>query len=145
MTTPKISVIMPIFNGSEFLERSVSSLLNQTLQNFEIVFIDDGSTDNTLEILNTYKQKYDFITILTQENLGSGKARNYGINEAKGEYIAFLDADDFFIDNDALEKMYNLAKLNDANMVTANIRNDIININTIRLFCVLSDVMFLKI
>ena len=120
-----LSIIMPVFNGAKFLERSMNSLLNQTLNNFEIVLIDDGSTDNSLEILREYEKKYDFIKVLTQENSGPGKARNYGINEAKGEYIGFLDADDFFIDNDALEKMYNLATLNDAKMVTANIKHDL--------------------
>lgn len=122
-----ISVIMPIFNGAKFLERSVDSLLKQTLENFEIVFVNDGSTDNSLEILKDYEQKYDFVTVLNQENSGSGKARNYGINEAKGEYIAFLDADDFYIDDDALENMYNLAVLNDAKIVTANIKHDLDN------------------
>ncbi len=122
-----LSIIMPVFNGAEFLERSVNSLLEQTLENFEIVFIDDGSTDNSLEILRDYEKKYDFVRVLTQENSGSGKARNYGINEAKGEYIGFLDADDFFIDADALEKMYDLAALNDADMVTANIMHDLDN------------------
>lgn len=122
-----LSVIMPVFNGEEFLERSVGSLLKQTLDNFEIVFIDDGSTDNSLNILKDYEEEYDFVNVLTQENSGSGKARNYGINEAKGEYIAFLDADDFYIDKDALEKMYDLAALNDADMVTANIMHDVEN------------------
>ena len=122
-----ISVIMPVFNGAKFLERSMKSLLKQTLNNFEIIFINDGSTDDSLDILRDYEAKFDFVKVLTQENLGSGKARNYGINEAKGEYIAFLDADDFFIDEDALEKMYELAKLNNAKMVTANIKHDLDN------------------
>jgi len=120
----KVSVIMPVFNGAEFLERSVNSLLKQTLDDVEIVFIDDGSTDNSLEIIRNYEKEYDFVTVLTQENSGSGKARNYGINEAKGEYIAFLDADDFYMDSDALEKMYELGSLNNADMVTANITHD---------------------
>lgn len=122
-----VSVIMPVFNGEEFLNRSMDSLLKQTLDNFEIVFINDGSTDNSLKILKEYEEKYDFVNVLTQENSGSGKARNYGINEAKGEYIAFLDADDFFMDADALEKMYDLGSLNDADMVTANIKHDLDN------------------
>ena len=122
-----VSVIMPVFNGAKFLERSMASLLKQTLDNFEIVFIDDGSTDDSLKILRGYENKYDFVHVLTQENSGSGKARNYGINEAKGEYIAFLDADDFFMDADALEKMYSLGSLNNADMVTANIKHDLAN------------------
>lgn len=122
-----VSVIMPVFNGAQFLERSMASLLKQTLDNFEIVFIDDGSTDDSLEILRNYEREYDFVTVLTQENSGSGKARNYGINEAKGEYIAFLDADDFFLDDDALEKMYDIGVSNDADMITANIKHDLAN------------------
>lgn len=122
-----VSVIMPVFNGEKFLERSVASLLKQTLDNFEIVFIDDGSTDDSLRILKEYEKEYDFVKVLTQENSGSGKARNYGINEAQGEYIAFLDADDFYIDADALQKMYELGALNDAKMVSSNIMHDVGN------------------
>ncbi|WP_297981999.1 glycosyltransferase family 2 protein [uncultured Methanobrevibacter sp.] len=121
----KISVIMPVFNGEKFLKRSVNSILEQTLDSIEIVFINDGSTDNSLEILKDYQNNYDFVTVLNQKNSGSGKARNFGIQEAKGEYIAFLDADDFFMDNDALEKMYDVAFSNNANMVTANIKHDV--------------------
>ena len=122
-----VSVIMPVFNGAKFLERSMDSLFKQTLKNFEIILIDDGSTDNSLEILRSYEREYSFVKVLSQENSGSGKARNYGIDEAKGEYIAFLDADDFFIDDDALEKMYTLAILNNADMVSANIKHDVDN------------------
>ena len=122
-----VSVIMPVYNGEKFLERSVASLLKQTLDNFEIIFIDDGSTDDSLKILKEYEEEYDFVKVLTQENSGSGKARNNGINEAQGEYIAFLDADDFYIDDDALEKMYELGALNDAKIVTSNIMHDVDN------------------
>ena len=121
----KVSVIMPVFNGEKFIQRSVESIIKQTLNDIEIVFINDGSTDNSLDILNQYAKKCKFVKILNQSNQGSGKARNYGIREANGDYIAFLDVDDFFMDYDALEKMYDIAFKENANMVSANIKHDL--------------------
>lgn len=118
----KISIIMPIFNASKLINKSIASILSQTLEDIEIVCVDDGSTDNTLDILNNYAAQYDFIKVLSQKNQGSGKARNYGIKEAKGEYIGFLDADDYFISNLALEKLYESGINNDALMVSGNIK-----------------------
>lgn len=117
----KISIILPVFNEEKNLERSFKSMIDQTLDNIEIIYIDDGSTDKSLEILGGLEEKYDFVKVLKQNHLGSGKARNYGIREAKGEYIGFLDADDYFEDNDALERMYNIGHEANANMVSANI------------------------
>ncbi len=117
----KISVIMPVYNGEDFLERSCKNLSKQTLDDFELICVDDGSTDNSLEELKKLSNKYDFIKIFSQDNQGSGKARNYGISKAQGEYIAFLDADDVFIDKDALEKMYNAGMDYDADMVAGNL------------------------
>ena len=121
----KISVIMPVFNGENFIHRSVNSILNQTLDGIEIIFINDGSTDSSADIINDYNKKCNFVKVLNQSNQGSGKARNYGIKESNGEYIAFLDVDDFFMDNDALEKMYDVANTNNADMVSANIKHDL--------------------
>lgn len=118
----KISIIMPIYNDSELLDKSISSLLNQTLDDFEIVCVDDGSTDNSLEILNGYASKYNFIKVFSQENQGPGKARNYGISKAEGDYIGFLDADDYFISNYALEQLYDVAVKYNSNMVAGNIK-----------------------
>ena len=118
----KISIIMPVYNDAKLLNKSINSFLNQTLDNIELICINDGSTDNSLDILNNYSKNYDSIKVFSQKNSGSGKARNYGINQAEGEYIGFLDADDFFIDNDALEKLYETAVKNDANFVTGNIK-----------------------
>ena len=101
----KVSIIMPVYNDEEFLNESISSVLNQTLSNIELICVNDGSTDNSLNILNDFASKYEFIKIFSKENEGSGIARNFGMTQAKGEYIAFLDSDDLFIDNDALEKM----------------------------------------
>lgn len=118
----KISVIMPVYNASTYLDMSISSLLEQKIDDVELICIDDGSTDNSLKIIEKYAKENDFINIIQQENSGSAKARNNGIQQATGEYIAFLDADDKFLDKDALNKMYNLAQKTDANMVGANLK-----------------------
>ena len=118
----KISIIIPVFNASKLINKSIASILSQSLEDIEIICVDDVSTDNTLEILNKYAKQYDSIKVLTQENQGSGKARNNGIKEAEGEYIGFLDADDFFISDLALEKLYETAIKNNAKMVSANIK-----------------------
>lgn len=119
---PKISVIMPVYNGAKYLKKSLESISNQTFTDVEVICVDDGSTDNSLEVLNDLKEKYDFIRVIEQENQGSGKARNTGMENAIGEYIAFLDADDIFIDEDALDTMYDVAKVNDADIVSANLQ-----------------------
>ena len=103
----KVSIVMPTYNGAEFLKRSIESVSKQTLKDLELICVDDGSTDNSLEVLNNLSNQYDFIKIITQENAGSGSARNNGIKNSVGEYIAFLDADDEFFDDDALERMVN--------------------------------------
>ena len=82
----KVSVIVPVYNSEKTLERTIKSLLNQTLKDMEFIFVNDGSNDNSLEILNKYKDK---ITIIDQENNGPGGARNSGIKKANGEYIGF--------------------------------------------------------
>ena len=118
----KISIIMPVFNASKLINKSLASILSQSIEDIEIICIDDGSTDDTLNVLKNYANQYDFIKVLTQENQGSGKARNYGIKEASGDYIGFLDADDFFISNTAFEKLYETAIENDALIVSGNIK-----------------------
>ena len=122
-----ISIIMPIYNDESVLEQSINSVAKQTLKDIELVCINDGSTDGSLDVLNEFARKYDFVKVVTQENKGSGKARNYGMDIAKGDYIGYLDADDYFIDDDALERLYVVAEKNDANMVTGNILHDVDN------------------
>ena len=108
---------MPVYNDGEYLRKSIGSVIKQTLKDVEIVCVNDGSTDDSLDVLNDLSKKYDFIKVFSQENQGSGKARNYGIDEANGEYIGFLDADDFFIDEDALERLYEVANENNIKLV----------------------------
>ena len=80
---------MPVYNASEFLNMSINSLIKQSFNDLELICVDDGSTDNSLEILNKFSSKYDFIKVIRQKNMGSGKARNNGIDNASGDYIAF--------------------------------------------------------
>lgn len=95
----KVSVILPVYNTEKYLPECLDSLLNQTLKDIEIICINDGSTDNSLEILQEYQANDQRIRILNQENQGAAIARNKGIQMAEGEYLSFLDADDFFDEN----------------------------------------------
>lgn len=91
MNQPKISIILPVFNGEKNISKALNSVLNQTLKAYEIVVINDGSVDGTLEILKQFGNK---ITCIHQKNMGPNHARNAGIKASKGEYIAFIDDDD---------------------------------------------------
>lgn len=113
---------MPVYNDADRLNKSIQTVLNQTLDDVELICVNDGSQDNSLEVLNELAKKYDCIKVLSQENQGSGKARNYGMSEASGEYIGFLDADDIFVDNNALNELYEVAIKNNADMVSGNIK-----------------------
>lgn len=120
MKNPKVSVIIPVYNAEKFLDRCLKSIFSQTLSNFEVILIDDGSIDNSYEIMINYKNKYpEMVKIISQENLGISKARNIGISQACGEYIAFVDADDF-VDPNFLELLYKNAKKNNADISCCN-------------------------
>lgn len=106
---PKISIVIPIYNVEKYLRECLDSILNQTFQDIEIICVDDGSTDKSLEILQEYKRKDDRFVILQQRHAGAGAARNHGIKLAEGKYIQFLDSDDYFEPN-LLEEMYNRAE-----------------------------------
>ena len=114
--TPKVSVIIPVYNVEEYLRECLDSVVNQTLKEIEIICVDDGSTDNSLEILKEYAKKDNRISVLTQENLHAGVARNAGLAVAQGEYLSFLDSDDFFELN-MLEETYKKAKIDNADIV----------------------------
>ena len=92
----KISVIIPVYNVEKYLRECLESILNQTFQDFEIICVDDGSTDRSLDILQEYKRKDDRFVILQQRHAGAGAARNHGLKLAEGKYIQFLDSDDYF-------------------------------------------------
>ena len=113
---PKISVIMPVYNGELYLRECLDSVINQTLREIEIICVDDGSTDGSLEILREYAKQDERITILTQQNLFAGVARNAGLVVARGEYVIFLDCDDFFELN-MLQDMYDMATQDKSDIV----------------------------
>ena len=117
--TPKVSVIIPVYNVEEYLRECLDSVVNQTLKEIEIICVDDGSTDKSLEILKEYAKKDNRITVISQENLHAGVARNAGLAVAKGEYLSFLDSDDFFELN-MLEETYKKAKADDADIIMFN-------------------------
>lgn len=112
----KVSVIIPVYNVQEYLQECLDSILGQTLKEIEVICIDDGSTDKSYDILMEYQKKDSRIIVLQQENQGAGIARNKGLDIARGEYLSFLDADDFF-DKEMLKKSYMKALDNDCDIV----------------------------
>lgn len=128
---PKISVIIPVYNVEEYLRQALDSIINQTLKDIEIICINDGSKDNSLAILEEYASSDNRIKILNQENQGQGAARNNGIKIATGEYLSFVDPDDW-IELDTYEKLYNKAIEFNLDLIEFSyFRNKEIN-NTIR-------------
>ena len=107
---------MPVYNAQDYLEQCIVSILEQTLQEIEVICVDDSSTDRSLEILKKYEKEDSRVRVLTQPNSGAGAARNRGLSQASGEYLSFLDADDFF-EPDMLELAYTKAKEDRADMV----------------------------
>ncbi len=112
----KVSVIIPVYNAELYLEECLDSVCSQTLKEIEIICVDDGSTDDSLQILKRYAAADSRIKVLSQPNLFAGVARNNGMAHAAGRYLSFLDADDYF-DTDMLEQMYNAAEKRNADAV----------------------------
>ena len=114
---PKISIVVPVYNVEKYIDRCLKSLVNQTLQDIEIIIVNDGSQDKSEEIIEKYvKENHNKIKYYEKSNGGLSSARNYGIEYATGEYIAFLDSDDY-VETNMYEEMYNLAKKENADMV----------------------------
>ena len=112
----KISLIIPVYNVEKYLKQCLESVINQTLQEIEIICVNDGSTDNSPKILKEYAQKYKRIKIINKENAGLGAARNTGIEHATGEYIGFIDSDDW-VDTSMYEKLYKNAEVHNSDIV----------------------------
>lgn len=113
---PKISVIIPVYNSQNYLVKCLETVINQTLKEIEIICIDDGSIDDSIDILIKYSNKDPRITVLKQDNLHAGVARNAGLLIAKGKYLSFIDSDDF-IELNMLEEMYNKIKSQNADII----------------------------
>ena len=105
-----ISVIVPIYNVEPYLEEAIESVLHQTYTDLEIILVDDGSTDGSGEMCDRYQKKDSRIKVLHKENGGASSARNAGLDIASGEYIMFLDSDDYWNDENALQEVYDKAK-----------------------------------
>ena len=116
----KVSVIVPVYNVEKYLEKCLDTLVNQTLKEIEIIVVNDGSPDNSQKIIDKYAKKYKNIKAYIKENGGLSDARNYGITKATGEYIAFVDSDDF-VSKDMYQKMYNKAKSGNFDMVVCDL------------------------
>ena len=99
---PKVSVIVPVYNVEKYITKCLTSLINQTLDDIEIIIVNDGSTDNSEQIVKQFKRSHNNIIYVTKENGGLSSARNFGLIYATGEYIAFLDSDDY-VDNTEIE------------------------------------------
>lgn len=117
----KISVIIATYNTADYLEECLDSIFGQTLKDIEVILIDDGSTDNTEDIIDKYKQKYNNLVSFYQENQGAGKARNYAISLAQGEYMIFIDPDDRYPCDDCLKQLYVAAKKNSVLVCGGNV------------------------
>ena len=91
----KVSVIIPVYNAEKYLRQCLDSVVNQTLRDIEIICVDDGSTDGSIEILREYEQKDSRVKVLCQKNQYAGVARNNGLSHASGEYVFFMDSDDY--------------------------------------------------
>lgn len=116
---PLISVIVPVYNVEKYLTKCLDSILSQTYKNLEIILIDDGSTDKSGQMIDSYSKKYKNIKALHKRNGGLSSARNTGIKHAKGEWLVFIDSDDY-IKNNFVARLFELASSNDADIATCS-------------------------
>lgn len=137
MESKLISVIVPVYNVEKYLSKCIDSILAQTYKNLEIILVDDGSPDNCPKICDEYAKKDNRIKVIHKENGGLSAARNVALDIAKGEYIGFVDSDDF-IAEDMYEVLYNLAEKYNAEISSVSfykvIENNIITIRDSRKF-----------
>lgn len=113
---PIISVIVPVFNVDKYLDQCIGSILNQTFTDFELILVNDGSFDYSYKICKEYAAKDSRVRVLSQENKGMSAARNLGIENAKGQYLSFVDSDDYIVP-EYLDCLYTILIENDAEVV----------------------------
>lgn len=119
---PKFSVIIPVYNTEKYLDRCISSVIKQTYKDFEIILVNDGSKDNSGNICDEHKKNDNRIKVIHQKNAGVSTARNIGLKNAVGDYIIFVDSDDF-IEGDSLEKLNSILDKNDVDCIIYNLNN----------------------
>ncbi|QJC97139.1 Glycosyltransferase involved in biofilm formation, EpsH like [Bacillus mojavensis] len=117
----KVSVIIPVYNGEQYLRNCIDSVLGQTLKNIEVLIVDDGSTDTTRNILRYYEAIDERVKPIYQANQGPATARNNALKQARGEFVAFIDADDW-VDRETYATMYEVARENNADIVFTDMR-----------------------
>ena len=115
----KVSIIIPVYNVQKYLRKCLDSIVNQTFKNIEIIIINDGSSDNSLNICKEYSKKDKRINIINKHNEGVSKARNTGLLYATGEYISFIDSDDW-VEQNMIEELYNSITSNKADLCICN-------------------------
>lgn len=120
---PKISIIIPIYNVEEYLFKSLNSVLNQTFKDFEVIMVNDGSTDSSVEIAQTFVEKDSRFQLVNQENKGLSGARNTGLKSVNGDFVFYLDSDDYLTPN-ALELLFNASQKYEADAVQGNFYYD---------------------
>lgn len=130
MDREKISIVIPVYNSEKYLERCINSALNQTYKNLEIILVNDGSKDKSLNICKGFQNTDNRVVIIDKLNAGVWNARYDGIKESHGSYIAFMDSDDY-IEEDYIEKLYNKAKNNDYDIVVCGFKRIDNNTNKI--------------
>lgn len=131
MQNPKVSIIVPVYNVEKYLKKCLNSLINQTLIDIEIICVNDGSTDNSEKILQQFAKQDSRVKILSQQNKGQSVARNVAIENATGDYLGFVDSDDW-VDLDYFEKLYNRAKEFECDIACAGFKRCGKFINSIR-------------
>lgn len=122
MKNPAVSLIIPVYNVEKYLEKALKSVENQTFKDFEVIIVDDGSTDNSMEIINEFCERNSNFKLITQKNSGPAVARNTALSISKGAYIAFMDSDDY-IEPNFLESLYSAATKHNADIACCNFNN----------------------
>ena len=125
LKNPKFSIIIPVYNAEKYLVTCLESVLKQTYQNYEIILVNDGSTDSSYDIAKKFTEKHEFIKLYDQENQGASAARNNGIKVANGDYIIFLDSDDNWISNDFLKTSADLLENSQCDVLFFGYKKDV--------------------
>lgn len=125
MRTKKFSIIVPVYNCQDYIERCIESVVKQNTKDIELILVNDGSTDNTKELLKEYKKENNLIKVINKKNEGVSKARNTGLKEATGKYILFLDADDYLEENYIKEINEILKKHKDIELINFGFYSDV--------------------